>query len=394
MSLILSGTNGLSDVDGSAATPAIRGTDTNTGIFFPAADTIAFAEGGVEAMRLDASGNMGLGVTPSAWASSFKALQSSGGSSFASQSDRLIVGQNWYNNGSSDLYINTAAASIYRQTAGSHAWFTAASGTAGNAISFTQAMTLDNVALGSAYSSLSLNNTTGGGVVFQQSGTAKMSIFNAANDGYIDRNNAAGKLFFRNTANGTTDATIDASGNFLLGVTSGTNKLVVQASSGTTPIAQFANASSSGNAACIATSIESNGNNTSSYHLRSTTQNVNIWQLFGNGTSSWSSDERLKKNIETTRNGYIDDLCRLRVVKYNWHNQDDGAPKELGLIAQEVEQVFPGLVQEVDDGTVLNGIENTKVLKGSVLPFMLLKAIQEQQALIAQLQADVAALKA
>jgi len=58
MTLILSGTSGLSDVDGSAATPAIRGTDANTGIFFPAADTIAFSEGGVEAMRLDSSANL------------------------------------------------------------------------------------------------------------------------------------------------------------------------------------------------------------------------------------------------------------------------------------------------------------------------------------------------
>jgi hypothetical protein len=58
MSLILSGTDGLSDVDGSASTPAIRGTDTNTGIFFPAADTIAFAEGGAEQMRLDSSGRL------------------------------------------------------------------------------------------------------------------------------------------------------------------------------------------------------------------------------------------------------------------------------------------------------------------------------------------------
>ena len=58
MTLILSGTNGLSDVDGSAATPAIRGTDANTGIFFPAADTIAFSEGGVEVMRLDSSANL------------------------------------------------------------------------------------------------------------------------------------------------------------------------------------------------------------------------------------------------------------------------------------------------------------------------------------------------
>jgi hypothetical protein len=63
MSLILSGTDGLSDVDGSAATPAIRGTDANTGIFFPAADTIAFAEGGVESMRIDSAGNVGIGTT-------------------------------------------------------------------------------------------------------------------------------------------------------------------------------------------------------------------------------------------------------------------------------------------------------------------------------------------
>ena len=63
MSLILDGTNGLSDVDGSAATPAIRGSDANTGIFFPAADTIAFSEGGVESMRITSAGNVGIGTS-------------------------------------------------------------------------------------------------------------------------------------------------------------------------------------------------------------------------------------------------------------------------------------------------------------------------------------------
>jgi hypothetical protein len=53
MSLILDGTNGLSDVDGSAATPAIRGSDTNTGIFFDA-DIIGFSEGGTECARFNA----------------------------------------------------------------------------------------------------------------------------------------------------------------------------------------------------------------------------------------------------------------------------------------------------------------------------------------------------
>lgn len=46
-------------VAGTAALPAITTTgDTNTGMFFPAADTIAFAEGGTEQMRLDSSGNL------------------------------------------------------------------------------------------------------------------------------------------------------------------------------------------------------------------------------------------------------------------------------------------------------------------------------------------------
>ncbi len=51
-------------VAGTAAAPAITTTgDTNTGIWFPAADTIAFAEGGAESMRIDSSGNVNIGAT-------------------------------------------------------------------------------------------------------------------------------------------------------------------------------------------------------------------------------------------------------------------------------------------------------------------------------------------
>ena len=53
MTLILSGSDGVSDIDGSAGTPAIRGTDANTGIFF-GSDVIGFSEGGAECARFNA----------------------------------------------------------------------------------------------------------------------------------------------------------------------------------------------------------------------------------------------------------------------------------------------------------------------------------------------------
>jgi hypothetical protein len=81
MTLILSGTDGLSDVDGSAATPAIRGTDANTGIFFPAADTIAFSEGGTEAMRITSAGGVSFGATGTAYGTSGQVLTSQGNAS-------------------------------------------------------------------------------------------------------------------------------------------------------------------------------------------------------------------------------------------------------------------------------------------------------------------------
>ncbi len=208
--------SGANIQDGTVDTPDIKDSAVTAAKIASAVVTPAKLSTG--APTWDVNSNVGVGVTLSSWGSTdSRALQlrnanSSLSGNIHSINDSLGLSQNSFY-ASGWKYYGNGASSLYWQESGAHKWGYAGSGTAGNSISFTQAMTLDNVALGSTYSSLCLSNTTGGGVVFQQSGTAKMSIFNAGNDGYIDRNNAAGNLYFRNTAAGRTDAVIDSTGN-------------------------------------------------------------------------------------------------------------------------------------------------------------------------------------
>jgi hypothetical protein len=126
-------------------------------------DYLAFGIAATEKMRLDASGNLGLGVTPSAWATFDKVFQFGGGAlANYGLANNTIVVSNAYYSSTGYKYLSNDYATNYRQYSGQHNWFTAPSGTAGNAITFTQAMTLD------ASGNLLLNRTgTDGSTVLQ-----------------------------------------------------------------------------------------------------------------------------------------------------------------------------------------------------------------------------------
>jgi hypothetical protein len=156
-------------------------------------------------MTLDASGNLGLGVTPSAWASGYKVAQYQGGFLGSDGTSYIYFGQNAYSDGTFK-YLANGLATIYAQDAGKYIWYQAPSGTAGNAISFTQAMTLD------ASGNLVVGDTT-------TSGRLRV-VGNAATNGLTVKSAGNGGTFpFRVTwANGTDGSMLCVEDNGRVGI--------------------------------------------------------------------------------------------------------------------------------------------------------------------------------
>ena len=116
---------------------------SGTGMYLPATKTIGFSINGTERFRLDSLGNANLGAQLLALNPNIRAFQMLN-SSFYGFSNRLYLTANSYPNVfGNDVYINNDYATLYLQINGEHRFYKAGSGTAGNAITFTQAMTLD-----------------------------------------------------------------------------------------------------------------------------------------------------------------------------------------------------------------------------------------------------------
>ena len=122
------------------------------------------------ALTIDSNRNLGLGVTPSAWGSINKVFETTAGTIMLGRSDLSAWGRNfYYNSADAGIYTGNGHATGYFQSSGQHFWVNAPSGTAGNAISFTQAMTL------TGGGNLLVGTTTDNGARLQVSGTSRLS---------------------------------------------------------------------------------------------------------------------------------------------------------------------------------------------------------------------------
>jgi hypothetical protein len=233
-------------------------TNDNAGVTLDAQTStgvLAFATAGTERMRLTSSGNLGLGVTPSAGLATANyrlfEIGLDGGGSIYSGSNQTLYGTNISWVGGTPNYVRTGSApTLYNQSNGAHSWSTAPTGTAGNAISFTQAMTLTaNGDLG--VGTTSPNYTTSGRKVIAVDGSSS-AIYALQNSGtsagylYGDGGNvilwaegsrnlqlggaSTGSIFF--TPNNSNAMIVTSAGNVGIGTTSPNRLTEIISSSG------------------------------------------------------------------------------------------------------------------------------------------------------------------
>jgi hypothetical protein len=147
-------------------------------------NSISFTRSGIaERMVLSSDGNLGLGVTPSAWGVGQRAFDFGTIGSIETDGDAVAMSNNRYFDGGANRYKINDFASIFVQVNGQHIWYNAPSGTAGNAISFTQAMTL------TSGGNLLVGTTTDAGFKLDVNGTGR---FSGADGADLIRFNATG----------------------------------------------------------------------------------------------------------------------------------------------------------------------------------------------------------
>jgi len=334
-SLVVSGVSTVAA--GSSAAPSITPTgDTDTGIFFPSADTIAFAEGGSEAARIDSSGRLLVGT-------------STAPSSSEPQYAKLVVSGS--TNGPTDY---------------------------------------GRLALVRGEDSASMANNSGvGKITFSDNGGDQFGVIACEVDGTTSASgDAPGRLVFSTTADGASSPTermrITSSGSLIQGTVVSTNGVGYNTTNSGVEIGsggvshQVPNNSASGayfeaffRGASLIGSITQSGTTTVQFNT--------------------SSDYRLKENVVPVEDG-IDRLMQLKPSRFNFISEPDRIVD--GFLAHEAQAIVPECVSGEKDAVDDDGNPKYQGIDHSKLVPLLTAALQEAIGRIEALEAEVAALKA
>jgi hypothetical protein len=229
----------------------------------------------------------------------------------------------------------------------------------------------------SNYAAFNTTNATGGYAEFRSSGTAQGDIGTAAQivSGGASTDfgiNARGSRNLIFGTNNTERARIDTSGNFVVGSTSFNAGVV---GFGAAPNGDVYMTRSETTNSYVTNQIYSTGAGVYRFYVGM------AGTVYAASTSiSAISDQTLKENIRDLETG-LTEVMALKPRRFDWKNGD--ALNVAGFVAQEVEQVLPELVTDYK----YSDTETKKSLKmGDILP-TLVKAIQEQQAIIESLKA-------
>ena len=343
-----------------------------------------FFTNGSERLRVDSSGNIGVGTT-----SASSKLQIMGGTSGVDQislSSNLSDNTDKYAGLVMTMYTNNTAAligakaengntSLFYGSSGTdhrgvtkHIWYTNSNynSTSGN----TARMTIDsNGVMGFGTSP---SGTNAGTAIFEGNVSSKDGFMTTATDLQFiaPSGGSSNTIFVRD--NGNESARIDSDGSLLVGTTSKASDCSITAPASPT-VPAFLTQNTTTGATHYAAFFRNSGGT-----------EIGFIKISNTGTTyDTGSDYRLKENAQPIQNG-LERLNQLNPVKFDW--KADGTSSE-GFIAHEVQEIFPDAVSGEKDAETMQGMDY-----GRITP-LLVKAIQEQQTQIDALQSEINTLK-
>ena len=331
--------------------------------YFNSDNSMRFTTNAAEAMRIDSRGNVGIGVVPESWTTGLntRALQVGTVTSIHEVADQYSrFASNTYYDGSF-RYITSNPASRYTQHAGGHIWDIAGSGTAGNIVSFSEAMRI----------------TAAGQTLIGRTATSGVSDghrFDA--NGFTQHVRDGGSVLelSRETSDG--DIQVFKKGTTTVGsIGADDGRVYIESSGG----ANLAGIGFSRTAVAVEPRKNSGWSN-AEVDIGSTTYKFKDGHFSGTVNAAnfnTTSDATLKTNVETL-SGSLDAVKSLRGVSFDWL---DNGGSEIGVIAQEVEAVLPDVVSTNDEGI--------KSVKYGNMVAVLIEAIKEQQLRIEALEAKL-----